>query len=68
MNNSLFINEHDGRFTVETAHSSAPLHTAGTQEVAIEWAKRNHSDKPLHVARVRHLSDKRNPDHWRRVH
>lgn len=68
MNDSLFINEHGGRFTVETAHSSTPLHTASTQEATIEWAKRNHPGKPLHVARVRHLSDKRNPDHWRPIH
>lgn len=68
MNNSLFVNEHNGRYTVEVAHSSNPIHTASTQEAAIAWAKQNHPEKPLHVARVRHLSDKKNPDHWRRVH
>jgi hypothetical protein len=41
------------------------LHTAKTQEDAINWAKKNgHSP---HVARVRHLSDKKTPDHWRAV-
>ena len=41
------------------------LHTSQTQEEAIAWAKaRGHT---VHVARVRHLSDKRNPDHWRKV-
>jgi hypothetical protein len=39
------------------------LHTAPTQRGAIDWAKaRGHH--PL-VARVRHLNDKKNPDHWR---
>lgn len=64
---SLFINEHNGRYTVEQAHSSVALHTANTQEAAIAWAKANHPSSALHVARVRHLSDKRNPDHWRKV-
>ena len=68
MNNSLFVNEHHGGYTVEEAHSDRPLHTASTQAAAIEWAKKNHPNRPLHVARVRHLSDKRIPDHWRRVH
>jgi len=68
VNNSLFINEHNGRYTVETAHSDTPLATLGTQVAAIAWAKSNHPGKPTHVARVRHLSDKRNPDHWRQVH
>ena len=41
------------------------MHTTGTQEEAISWAKRNgHSP---HVARVRHLNDKKKPDHWRAV-
>lgn len=39
------------------------LHTAGTQAAAIAWAKaQGHSP---HVARVRHLNNKRIPDHWR---
>jgi hypothetical protein len=46
-------------------HADHVLATTHTQEEAIAWAKRNgHSP---HVARVRHLSDKRNPDHWRKV-
>jgi hypothetical protein len=41
------------------------LETFTTQEEAIAWGKQN--GHTLHVARVRHLSDKRNPDHWRKV-
>jgi hypothetical protein len=44
-------------------HTDHILHTSKTQEGAIEWAKRNgHSP---HVARVRHLNDKKKPDQWR---
>ena len=39
------------------------LHTSRTQREAIDWAKRQ-GHHPL-VARVRHLNDKKNPDHWR---
>jgi len=68
MSGSLYINEHGaGRFTVEEQHSSTPLTTQSTQQAAIDWAKKNHPDKALHVARVRHLSDKRVPDHWRKI-
>jgi hypothetical protein len=36
-----------------------------TQEEAIAWAKsEGHSPR---VARVRHLNDKKIPDHWRQV-
>lgn len=46
-------------------HANSVLHTARTQADAIAWAKRNgHSP---HVARVRHLNDKKKPDHWRAV-
>lgn len=46
-------------------HADHVLHTARTQEDAIRWAKANgHSP---HVARVRHLNDKKKPDHWRPV-
>jgi hypothetical protein len=51
-------------YVVETASNSV-LHTARTQEEAIEWAKSN--GHPAHVARVRHLNDKAKPDHWRAV-
>jgi Bacterial regulatory helix-turn-helix protein, lysR family len=68
MSSSLFVNEHAGRFTVEPEHTTTPLATFATQAEAIAWAKSHHPEKPLHVARVRHLSDKRNPDHWHRVH
>jgi hypothetical protein len=44
-------------------HANSVLGTFKTQQEAIDWAKsKNHS--PL-VARVRHLNDKKNPDHWR---
>ena len=44
-------------------HADHVLATCKTQHEAIEWAKaRGHS--PL-VARVRHLNDKKRPDHWR---
>jgi hypothetical protein len=44
-------------------HADHVLHTATTQELAIAWARKE-GHKPL-VARVRHLNDKKNPDHWR---
>ena len=41
------------------------LKTCKTQAEAIAWAKsQGHSP---HVARVRHLNDKKIPDHWRAV-
>ena len=39
------------------------LNTTTTQKEAIDWAKKE-GHPPL-VARVRHLNDKKNPDHWR---
>ena len=51
-------------FVVED-HADHVLKTTRTQEEAINWAKAN-GHKP-HVARVRHLNNKRNPDHWRAV-
>jgi hypothetical protein len=39
------------------------MHSAKTQEAAIQWAK-SQGHSPL-VARVRHLNDKKKPDHWR---
>jgi hypothetical protein len=51
-------------FVVED-HADNVLGTFQTQLAAISWAKSNgHSS---HVARVRHLSDKRVPNHWRAV-
>ena len=44
-------------------HADHALGTFKTQQEAIEWAKRN-GHSPL-VARVRHLNDKKMPDHWR---
>jgi hypothetical protein len=44
-------------------HADSVLGTFSTQKEAIEWAEKN-GHKPL-VARVRHLNDKKNPDHWR---
>jgi hypothetical protein len=46
-------------------HADHVLHTTKTQHDAIEWAKRN--GHTPHVARVRHLNDKKKPDHWRKV-
>ncbi len=44
-------------------HADNALATFSTQLDAINWAKRQgHSP---HVARVRHLNNKRIPDHWR---
>jgi len=46
-------------------HADHQLGTFRTQAEAITWAKRQgHSP---HVARVRHLNDKRKPDQWRAV-
>jgi hypothetical protein len=36
-----------------------------TQREAIDWAKSNRHTP--HVARVRHLNDKKTPDHWRKA-
>jgi hypothetical protein len=52
-------------YVVETAADSE-LHQTHTEQDAINWAKRQ-GHSPVMVARVRHLSDKRNPDHWRHV-
>ena len=49
-------------FVVED-HADHVLATFKTQREAIDWAKKNkHSP---HVARVRHLNDKKMADHWR---
>ena len=46
-------------------HADHVLAAFRTQREAIDWAKKNgHSP---HVARVRHLNDKKKPDHWRAV-
>jgi hypothetical protein len=46
-------------------HADHVLGEFKTQKEAIDWAKKNgHSP---HVARVRHLNDKKKPDHWRAV-
>lgn len=44
-------------------HASHELGTFKTQQEAIDWAK-SKGHAPL-VARVRHLNDKKKPDHWR---
>jgi hypothetical protein len=44
-------------------HANNELGTFRTQKEAIDWAK-SKGHAPL-VARVRHLNDKKNPDHWR---
>jgi hypothetical protein len=53
---------HIADYVVED-HADHELGTFKTQREAIDWAKmKGHS--PL-VARVRHLNDKKKPDHWR---
>ena len=44
-------------------HADHVLFTSRTQKEATDWARRQ-GHKPL-VARVRHLNDKKKPDHWR---
>jgi hypothetical protein len=44
-------------------HADNVLGTFNTQRAAIDWAK-GQGHHPL-VARVRHLNDKKKPDHWR---
>lgn len=44
-------------------HADHVLAEFKTQAEAIDWAKKN-GHSPL-VARVRHLNDKKTPDHWR---
>ena len=44
-------------------HADGVLGTFKTQKEAIDWAK-SKGHAPL-VARVRHLNDKKKPDHWR---
>jgi hypothetical protein len=44
-------------------HADHVLGTFKTQREAIDWAKSN-GHAPL-VARIRHLNDKKKPDHWR---
>ena len=44
-------------------HADKVLAPFRTQHEAIDWAKKN-GHVPL-VARVRHLNDKKKPDHWR---
>lgn len=44
-------------------HADHVLGTFRTQKEAIDWAKAQ-GHHPL-VARVRHLNDKKNSDHWR---
>jgi hypothetical protein len=44
-------------------HADHVLASHKTQREAIDWA-RQHGHSP-HIARVRHLNDKRRPDHWR---
>jgi hypothetical protein len=44
-------------------HADHVLITFKTQREAIDWAKKQ-GHAPL-VARVRHLNNKKSPDHWR---
>jgi hypothetical protein len=54
--------DHIDDYVVED-HADHVLGMFGTQAEAIAWAKRQ-GHAPL-VARVRHLNDKKKPDHWR---
>jgi len=53
---------HIDDYVVET-DKDHELGTFKTQQEAIDWAKKN-NHHPL-VARVRHLNNKKIPDHWR---
>ena len=44
-------------------HADHILATFKSQHEAIAWAKKN-GHMP-HLARIRHLNDKKRPDHWR---
>jgi len=44
-------------------HADHVLATFKTQREAIDWS-RKHGHAPL-IPRVRHLNDKKKPDHWR---
>lgn len=46
-------------------HADSVLSEFKTQQDAIDWAKRN--GHTPHVARVRHLNDKKKPDQWRPI-
>ena len=46
-------------------HADHVLGTFATQKEAIDWAKG--AGHTPHVARVRHMNDKKKPDHWRAV-
>jgi len=46
-------------------HADHVLHNSQTQHAAIDLAKRN--GHTPHVARVRHLNDKKRLDRWRAV-
>lgn len=46
-------------------HADHVLATFKTQHEAIEWAKKN--GHTPHVARVRHMNDRKNADHWRKA-
>jgi hypothetical protein len=46
-------------------HADHVLETFKTQHEAIEWSRKN--GHTPHVARVRHLNDKKKTDHWRKA-
>jgi len=51
-------------YVVETQGDHV-LGTFSTQKAGIDWSKAN--GHTPHVARVRHMNDKKRPDHWRAV-
>ena len=55
---------HIDDYVVETQGDQV-LGTFSTQKEAIDWSKEE--GHTPHVARVRHLNDKKRPDHWRAV-
>lgn len=50
-------------YVIEDAADSV-LHSSPTQQAAFDWA-RGQGHRPIMVARVRYLTDKKIPDHWR---
>lgn len=56
------VGSHIEDYVVED-HADHVLGTFKTQREAADWARRE-GHTPL-IARVRHLNDKKRPDHWR---
>lgn len=63
MSNAFVEPTPDGKYQIEFADKTPPIGPFDTQKEAIDRAKQL-GHHPL-VARVRHLNDKKAPDHWR---